>query len=58
MFSLFKSDPSKKLRKRYQATLERAMLAQRSGDIKSYSFITAEAEEILKELQALETAQQ
>ena len=45
MFSLFKSDPSKKLRKRYQATLERAMLAQRGGDIKSYSFITAEAEE-------------
>jgi hypothetical protein len=54
MFSLFKSDPCKKLRKRYQATLERAMLAQRSGDIKSYSFITAEAEEILKEIQALE----
>lgn len=57
MFSLFKSDPSKKLRKRYQDTLERAMLAQRKGDIKSYSFITSEAEEILKELQALEAAE-
>ena len=57
MFSLFKSDPAKKLRKRYQVTLERAMLAQRKGDIKSYSFITAEAEEILKEIQALEAGE-
>jgi len=57
MFSLFKSDPEKKLRKRYQATLERAMLAQRNGDIKSYSFITAEAEGILKEIKALEAVE-
>jgi hypothetical protein len=54
MFSLFKTDPTKKLRKQYHATLEKAMLAQRKGDIKSYSFITAEAQEILKEIEALE----
>jgi len=30
------------------------MLAQRNGDIKSYSFITAEAEGLLKEIEALE----
>ncbi len=54
MFSLFKSDPVKKLRKTYHAKLEQAMLAQRNGDIKSYSFITAEAEGLLKEIEALE----
>jgi len=56
MFSLFKSDPTKKLRKRYHAKLEEAMLAQRKGDIKTYSFITAEAEELLKEIEGLETS--
>ena len=52
MFSIFKSDPSKKLRKIYTKKLEEAMLAQRKGDIKSYSMITQEAhiiwEQILK----------
>ncbi len=56
MFSLFKSDPSKKLRKRYHDKLEQAMLAQRKGDIKTYSFITAEAEQLLKELEGLESS--
>jgi len=56
MFALFKSDPTKKLRKRYQAKLEEAMLAQRKGDIKTYSFITAEAEELLKEIEGLESS--
>ena len=54
MFSLFKSDPLKKLRKAYDAKLEKAMLAQRDGDIKTYSMLTAEAEDILKEIEALE----
>jgi hypothetical protein len=54
MLSLFKSDPTKKLRKHYHAKLEQAMQAQRKGDIKTYSFITAEAEALLKEIEALE----
>lgn len=54
MLSLFKSDPTKKLRKQYHDKLEKAMHAQRNGDIKSYSFITAEAQEILKDIEALE----
>lgn len=57
MFSLFASDPTKKLRKRYHATLERAMQAQRSGDIRTYSFLTTEAEGILKEIEALEAVE-
>jgi len=54
MFSIFKRDPIKKLNKRYEAMLEQAMHAQRNGDIKSYSLITAEAEKITVEIQALE----
>lgn len=53
MFSIFKKDPLKKLNKRYEAKLEQAMHAQRDGDIKGYSMITAEAAEIANEIQAL-----
>ncbi|MEZ9236992.1 MULTISPECIES: DUF6435 family protein [Shewanella] len=54
MFSIFKQDPIKKLNKAYEAKLEQAMYAQRNGDIKSYSMITAEAENIVKQIQELE----
>ncbi|NRD72349.1 Lacal_2735 family protein [Shewanella sp. VB17] len=54
MFSLFKNDPIKKLEKLYAAKLEQAMHAQRNGDIKSYSMITAEAEKIEIQIIALE----
>lgn len=54
MFGLFKSDPTKKLRKQYDSKLEQAMLAQRKGDIKTYSMLTAEAEEIWKQIETLE----
>ncbi|WP_017007118.1 DUF6435 family protein [Enterovibrio norvegicus] len=54
MFSLFKKDPTKKLRTRYNATLERAMQAQRNGDMHAYAFITAEAEELWKEIERVE----
>ncbi|MFT5814573.1 MAG: hypothetical protein ACI9VT_002334, partial [Psychroserpens sp.] len=53
MFSIFKSDPLKKLNKRYEAKLEQAMHAQRNGDIKGYAMITAEAEKIAVEIEAL-----
>ena len=53
MFSIFKKDPSKKLNKRYEAKLEQAMLAQRNGDIKGCAMLTAEAEEIATQLNAL-----
>lgn len=56
MFSIFKADPIKKLNKTYEAKLEQAMHAQRNGDIKSYSMITAEAELIAKEIQELENS--
>lgn len=57
MFGLFSSDPTKKLRKQYSAKLEEAMLSQRNGDIETYSRLTAEAEEILKQIDAIEAEQ-
>ena len=54
MFSLFRSDPIKKLSKQHKAKLEQAMLAQRNGDIKTYSRLTFEADEILQKIDGLE----
>lgn len=56
MFGLFKSNPTKKLRKQYDALLEKAMYAQRNGDIKTYSMLTAQSEELWKEIERLENA--
>lgn len=53
MFNLFKKDPVKKLEKQYQQLMEEAMHIQRSGDIKAYSAKVAEAEEIMKQIEAL-----
>lgn len=54
MLGLFRSDPSKKLRKAYNAKLEAAMLAQRNGDIRTYSLLSQEADAMWKELEPLE----
>jgi len=53
MFGLFKKDPVKALKKEYEALLKKGMETQRSGDIKGYAKITAEAEEVLKKIEAL-----
>jgi hypothetical protein len=53
MFGLFKSDPRKKLEKAYAEKLVEARDAQRSGDIKLYAKLTAESEEIVKQIEAL-----
>ena len=55
MFSLFKKDPIKKLNKKYNTLLEQALQAQRNGDIRLYSSITAEADELLKNIRKLES---
>ncbi len=55
MFGLFgKKDPRKKLEKQYAQLLEEAMTLQRGGDIKGYAAKTAEAEEVMKQMEALE----
>lgn len=54
MFSFLKKDPLKVLNKQYLQKLEEAMQAQRNGDIRSYSELTSEAEDILKKIEALD----
>ncbi|BFM12853.1 hypothetical protein R50072_30060 [Simiduia litorea] len=54
MFKMFKLDPARKLAQQYQALLQQAMEAQRSGDIKRYSELTEAAEKIGVELENLE----
>lgn len=57
MFKFFTSSPTKKLRKKYDQLLEKAMLAQRNGDIKTYSMLTAESEAVWKQIEAKEKGQ-
>jgi hypothetical protein len=54
MLSFLKRDPSKKLNKQYYLKLEQAMQAQRKGDIKLYSSLTAEAEAIKADIDRLD----
>ncbi len=55
MFGLFKKDPLKKLNDEYTQLLNKAMQAQRSGDIRTYSELSQKAEEIGKKIEALES---
>jgi len=54
MFSIFKKDPIKKLNKEYSLKLEQSMHAQRNGDIKLYSKLATQADEIHKKIIELE----
>lgn len=55
MFAFLKANPVKKLRKVYDQKSTEAMLAQRKGDIRLYSELTAEAEAIWQKIIAIET---
>ncbi len=57
MFSFFKNNSVEKLKKRHSMLCEQAMQAQRRGDIKTYSLLTAEAEEIFEQIKTLNTPQ-
>lgn len=54
MFSFLKPNPIRKMKKDYFSLLEKAMHAQRSGDIKTYSMLTANAEALWLKIEALE----
>jgi len=51
MFGLFRPNPIKKLNQQYQAFLQKAMEAQRSGDIRLYSELSEKADIILKQIE-------
>lgn len=55
MFKFLKSDPSKKLLKEYEAMQTNAFQAQRNGDIRRYSELTAQAEAIYQKIGQLKT---
>lgn len=54
MFGMFKSNPTKKMRKELEKLQEKAMERQRNGDIKSYSFLSQQADELWRKIQELE----
>lgn len=53
MFGFLKADPLKKLQKDYERKLAAAMQAQRSGDIKTYSTLSEEAQAIYTEIESI-----
>ncbi len=55
MFSMFKSDPVKKLKKQLVQKQEQAMLAQRSGDLRKFAAITEESQVLIEEIRRLES---
>ena len=54
MFSIFKSDPVKKLKKKRSQLLEEAMQVQRSGDLKLYATKMEAIEKLEKEIAELQ----
>jgi len=57
MFGFLKKDPKKELQTQYEKLLKDGMLAQRNGDIKTYSMLTAEAEKVFSKIKQLEEQQ-
>lgn len=57
MFSFFKNNSVKILKKRHSMLLEQAMQAQRRGDIRTYSLLTAEAEELFEQIKTTQKTQ-
>lgn len=55
MFKFLKPDPKKQLEKQYQQLTEKAFKAQRNGDIRGYSGLTAEAEKLKVKIDELES---
>ncbi|CAN0603418.1 unnamed protein product [Ectocarpus sp. 12 AP-2014] len=57
MFGLFKKSPLKKLQNDHEDLSTRAFHAQRNGDIRLYSTLTAEAEALREQIEALKSSE-
>lgn len=55
MFGMFKQSPAKKLRKELAQLQEKSMQAQRNGDIRTHSQLSAQADEVWREIQRVES---
>lgn len=53
MLGFLKGDPKKKLQKAYEAKLEKALHAQRNGDLRTHGTLMEEAEKIYSEIEQL-----
>jgi hypothetical protein len=53
MFGLFKKDESKELQKKYESLMKKAVDAQRKGDIALFSELSAQAEDVAKNMDKL-----
>lgn len=56
MFGFFDKSPKKQWQKEYDSLLSRAFKAQRNGDVRLYSRLTAEAEAVREKIEVLENA--
>lgn len=57
MFGLFKKSPLKQLQKDHEDLLTRAFEAQRNGNIRLYSTLTAEAEALRENIEAVKSSE-
>ena len=57
MFGLFKKSPLKKWQREHEALLTQAFQAQRNGNIRLYSTLTAEAEVLREKIEACNSAE-
>jgi hypothetical protein len=55
MLGFLKGDPKKKLQKEYEAKLQKALHAQRNGDLRTHGTLMEEAEKIYAEIAKLST---
>jgi hypothetical protein len=55
MFGLFKRNPVKKLENKYAVMLTEARDLQRKGDIIGFARVSAEADSLLREIEAAES---
>ncbi|MCS5562759.1 DUF6435 family protein [Marinobacter sp.] len=53
MLGFLKGDPKKKLQKAYEEKLEKALHAQRNGDLRTHGDLMEEADKIYREIQKL-----
>lgn len=57
MFGLFRKSPLKQWQKDYEALLGEAFQAQRNGNIRLYSTLTAEAEALRENIEAFKSSE-
>lgn len=56
MLGWLRRSPLKKMQREHELILTRAFEAQRNGDIRQYSLLTAEAEALREKIEALKPA--